>query len=273
MSLLTSVSPALFCSKKVFDVARVLAGLWVFLCHSFYSVHCWFGYFSVLIFFFISGYGMEVTRSRSRALIRLPRFLLVLIFFAIIYRLACGVWFYPTAWYILSYSFVMLVYRFFGSRLSLFSLAFVLSLMFFYFSGFEYSWYVCPVGFLLGVYVYRFHFFFSWSFSLVSFLLGFLVFPTGEILFTVFWGPLVLRLFLSLSAMPFLSSLSSLAPLVFPFFSLHCWFLALFDSTWTLGGSSSFFGCIFAFCLSLVGAFVLWLYVPLFSKKKFWIIQ
>ena len=70
-------------------------------------------FFSVLVFFFISGYGMEVTFARHRALTRLPRFIAVLLFFALLYFLVTGDFVYPTAWYILAYSSVMILYRFF----------------------------------------------------------------------------------------------------------------------------------------------------------------
>lgn len=266
-------SPNFLCSKKVFDVARVLAGIWVFLCHSFYMVHYWFGFFSVVIFFFISGYGMEFTSSRSRALVRLPRFLFVLLFFAVLYRIGAGVWYYPTAWYIIAYSSIMVLYRFLGRSSIVFFFSFFVYMYLFLFAGFEYSWWICPFGFLFGYFTFRSRSFFSWSSSFLMFFMGFLSFYLGQMIFIVLWIPLVLRLFLIFSSLPFLSFLSRFSVLVFPFFSLHCWFLAFFGSTWTLGGSSSVLGCLASFLLSLAGAFLLYRYVPIFTKKKFWIIQ
>ena len=268
-----STNPSVCCSKHVFDVARVLCAIWVFCCHSFYPVHEWFGFFSVLVFFFISGYGMEVTFARHRALTRLPRFIAVLLFFALLYFLVTGDFVYPTAWYILAYSSVMILYRFFGSSLRVFIPLFLFYLLIYRSFGFHANWWLCPFGFLLGVLVNRFRYFFSWSFSFICFSFGCLFFVFGDLFFLLLWSPLVLRVVMTFSSLSFLSSLSLFSPLVFPFFSLHCWFLNFFDATWTLGGSTSPFYAFISFCLSLLGAAVLYVFVPIFSKKKFWIFQ
>lgn len=256
-------------SRKTFDSARCIAAIWVFMCHCFYPVHMYFGFFSVAVFFFISGYGMEVTSARERALTRLPRFLAVFGFFSVIYYVFWNEWFYPTAWYLLTYALVMVIYYFFGKRLAVFVPVFLAFLVLLRVCGFEYNYWLCPFGFLYGVIVYR-HGLLSWFSSVLLFVLAPVTYYFQQPFLIVLAYPLFLRLFVTVAQY---IPLSRFAFIVFPFFSLHCWFLALFDATWTLGGDTSLFGSVCAFCLSLVGAWLLYLYVPIFSKKKFFIFQ
>ena len=105
-----------YCNLVVFDAARVLMAFGVFFCHLFEHFNSMFGYFFVSVFFFISGYGMEITSSRLRALTRLIPYLVVFSFASCLYWLVYGDWFFPGAWFFVSYFSLMVVYRFFGTR-------------------------------------------------------------------------------------------------------------------------------------------------------------
>ena len=131
----------LLLSRTTFDVARIFLALHVFLCHAFFPVHHWYGFLSVSGFFFISGYGISVSCPPSRALLRLPRFLAVMFFFSLIYYFVYGVFFYPTCWFLISYSIAMLLYRFLGFSYPLLSIVYVLYLLFLhYFVQCDYVW-------------------------------------------------------------------------------------------------------------------------------------
>ena len=262
-----------YCSKSVFDVARVLAALWVFLCHSFYPVHYWFGFYSVFIFFFISGYGMEVTSSRMRALSRLPRFIAVYVFFMLFYYVYYGSTFFPTNWFLQAYFVVMLLYRFLGHRPFFFTFFFNLVMLYYIQLDYFLQYYMCSVGFLVGYWVARRKKFLTWFDSFLFLPLFMLSFPSHSIVPSLFLFPLILHVFLYVASLPSISFLSRYAYLTFPFFSLHCWFLGIFDATWTLQRGQSFYGAILAFLCSLSGAWLLWRFVPIFSKKKFLIFQ
>lgn len=264
-------------SRSTFSVARVLAALWVFLCHSFYSVHYYYGFLSVVVFFFISGYGMCLTGSRSRALVRLPRFIAVYFFFSVFYYLGHGSFHYPTSWFILVYSCLMVLFYFFGRSLLSFTLAFLSFVFFLFILDFHFNYLVCPFGFLYGVYVYRCPRI-SFSPYLALFLycifLFVLFFDRPFPFYPVFLIPFFVRLFFGFCSWSILYPLSRFALLVFPFFSLHCWFLTFFDSTWTMGlRGQSVSGAFLSFLLSFVGAFFLYRFVPIFSKKKFFIFK
>ena len=262
-----------YCSKSVFSVARVLAAIWVFFCHSFYSVHYWFGFFSVFIFFFISGYGMEVTSSRLRALYRLPRFVAVYGFFMLFYYLYYGSTFFPTNWFLVAYFTVMLLYRFVGHRPVLFSLLFILLMLYYLELDYFIQYYMCSFGFLVGYWVARTRKFFSWYQSCLLVPLFLLAYVLNSYLPFLFLVPFLVRVFFWVSSLSSLSFLSRFAFLTFPFFSLHCWFLGAFGATWTLERGQSVFGALLGFLCSLCGAWLLWRFVPFFSKKKFWIFQ
>ena len=135
-------------SLSTFSVARVLLAVHVFLCHAFYPVHHWFGFLAVSGFFFISGYGMSFPGRRMSALIRLPRFLAVLAFFSLIYFLLYRVWFYPTCWFLVSYSVAMMLYRFFGFSRILFSSLYLIYLFVLYLLEVDYVWVLSPFAFL-----------------------------------------------------------------------------------------------------------------------------
>lgn len=263
----------LYCSRQTFDVARVWGAIMIFCCHASLFYHNYFGYFPVAIFFFISGYGMEFTGSRLRALLRMPRFIAVFGFYSIIYYLVYNDWYFPTAWFLLMYSLNMLVYRFWGSRSLLYLWFFAVFMYVFCLLDFSYYYWTLPFAFLMGVFVCRYRYFWSWSLALVLACLSAFYFVFWNPLFLVLFFPLFLRLVFWFSSLSIFRPLACFAPLVFPFFSLHCWFLGLFGATWTLGGSYSYFYSLLSFVLSFVGAWLLWRFVPLFSKKKFWIFQ
>lgn len=250
-------------SREVFDSARVLLACHVFLCHAFFQVHWYMGWLAVAGFFFISGYGMSFPGKRESSLYRLPRYLFVLLFFALIYWFKYSVLFYPTAWFLISYAFVMLVYRFLGRFPLLFTFVLSLSFVFLWYIQVDYVWYMSPFAFLFGFWVYRYPHVFRLPFCLS--LLPFAFLSSYFMPFLLFVFPLYFWIVLHIAAR---IPLAFFAPLTFPFFSLHCWILAFFGSTWTLGGSFISFRFTFlAFLLSWVGAYLLWRFVPLFNKS------
>lgn len=266
-----------YCSRTTFDVARVFGAVWVFLCHASFFVHNYFGVFDVAIFFFISGFGMEISSSSSRALVRLVRFIAVFFFFSLLYFVFYSRLFFPTAWYLLAYSSIMVLYRFFSRLTVVYTVSFLLFVFLLRLMDFEYCYWTSTFAFLLGFYCARYRFMFSWSFSLISFSLFFLIFVYHDFIFYVFALPLFVRIFFAFCSLLSFSFLSRFAFLVFPFFSLHCFFLGLFDATWVydydVSRSFSFLPSLSAFLLAVLGAWFLWRYVPVFSKKKFWIFQ
>lgn len=256
-------------SLSTFSVARVILAVHVFLCHAFYPVHHWFGFLSVAGFFFISGYGMSMPGRREKALLRLPRFLAVLGLFSLIYYFMYGVWFYPTSWFLVSYSVAMLLYRFLGFSRYLFIFHYLVYLLFLHFIEVDYVWVMSPFAFLLGMFYYNRPDLFRLKnvFLLFVFSAPFFCF-TYELCFTWFWMPLYCWIVFKVSSIPYLSFLKNFAFLTFPFFSLHCWVLGVFNSTWTLGGSSHYFYAFVSFIGSVCGAYLLWFFIPLFRKKK-----
>ena len=255
-----------YCNKVVFDSARVLMALGVFFCHLFEQFNSLFGYFFVSVFFFFSGYGMEKTFSRLRSLKRLVPYLVTFSFAAVLYYFVYGDWFFPGAWFFVSYFSLMVVYRFFAARYFVFVFAFLLFELFFVYLQFSCSYWISPFGFLMGFCVARTRSFFSWIECFVLFSIGLLIFYTHEILFLLFWVPLFIRLSLYLSS--FFFFLCPFSLISYPFFVFHTFVLGFFGATWTLGGSFSFAGSLFGFLLSLLFAFFLWRFVPFFSKKR-----
>lgn len=256
-------------SLSTFSVARVLLAIHVFLCHAFYPVHHWFGFLSVAGFFFISGYGMSFPGRRMSALIRLPRFLAVLAFFSLIYFLLYRLWFYPTCWFLVSYSVAMMLYRFFGFSRILFSTLYLIYLFALFLLEVDYVWVLSPFAFLLGMFFYYRPYLFTLRicFSLFLVSLPFFLF-SYNLIFAWAWMPLYCWFVFSLSSLRYLSFLGRFAFLTFPFFSLHCWVLGVFDATWTLGGTGHYQYALYSFVGSVLGAYYLWYVIPLFRKKK-----
>lgn len=237
----------------------------VFFCHLFEHFNSLFGYFFVSVFFFLSGYGMTVTNSRLRSLNRLVPYLVTFSFAAALYYFVYGDWFFPGAWFFVSYFSLMVVYRFFATRYFLFVIAFVVFELFFVYLDLPCSYWLSPFGFLLGFCVARTHRFFLWLECLVMFSIGLLIFYTHELFFLLCWIPLFIRLSLLVSS--FFFFVAPLSVLSYPFFVFHSFFLGLFSVTWTLGGSFTVFGSFCGFFLSLLAAFCLWRFVPFFSKR------
>lgn len=256
-------------SLDTFSVARVLLAVHVFLCHAFFPVHHWFGFLSVSGFFFMSGYGMSLSGNRQRALLRLPRYLAVLGLFSLIYYLMYDVWFYPTCWFLVSYSVAMLLYRFLGFSRFLFVPVYLFYLVFLHYIEVDYVWVMSPFAFLLGMFYQNRPELFTFRrvFFMFIFSAPFFCF-TYELCFTWLWMPLYCWLVFKFSSMRFLSFLKKFSFLTFPFFSLHCWVLGSFGATWTLGGTGNYFYALVSFIGSVLGAYYLWYVIPLFRKKR-----
>lgn len=256
-------------SFDTFSVARVILALHVFLCHAFYPVHHWFGFLSVAGFFFMSGYGMSMPGRREKSLLRLPRFLAVLFLFMGMYYLVYHVWFYPTCWFLVSYSVAMMLYRFFGFSRILFSSLYIVYLLFLYFLQVDYVWVMSPFAFLIGMFFYHRPYLFTYRtvYPLFVFSCPFFLY-SYNLIFTWAWIPLYCWLIFSLSSLAVLSFLKKFTFLTFPFFSVHCWVLGVFDATWTLGGSGHYEYAFYSFVGSVLVAYYLWYVIPLFRKKK-----
>lgn len=261
------------CSRQNFSVAKVLSVLLVYLCHLFENFNNSFQFIVVSVFFFVSGFGVEFGKLRMRSLLRLPRYIAAFFFFSFLYYLVYGVWFFPSAWFLLAYFMLMVLYRFFSGNFILFFISYFILGYFYYFLDFSFSYYVTPFGFVYGVFVARYSRLFSWFQSFLFASFGFLVLVTYEPLFFVFFIPLYIRLFLTLCSVSSISYLSCLSYLVYPFFMGHCFVLGFFRVTWTLGGFFDPYLSFYGFLSSLVFAFLLYRFVPFFSKRKFWIFQ
>ena len=261
------------CQRQNFSVAKVLSVLLVYLCHLFENFNNSFQFIVVSVFFFVSGFGVEFGGLRMRSLLRLPRYIAAFFFFSFLYYLVYGVWFFPSAWFLLAYFMLMVLYRFFSGNFILFFISYFILGYFYYFLDFSFSYYVTPFGFVYGVFVARYMRMFRWLHSVLLAFCGFFVFFTYQPLFFIFFIPLYLRLFLTLCTARSISYLSYPVNLVYPFFMCHCFVLGLFRATWTLGGSFDLSLSIYCFFLSLVFSLLLYRFVPFFSKRKFWIFQ
>lgn len=240
--------------------------LGVFFCHLFEHFNSLFGYFFVSVFFFLSGYGMEITSSRLRSLKRLVPYLVTFFIAAGLYYFVYGDWFFPGAWFFVSYFSLMVVYRFFATRYFVFVFAFSAFELFFVFLDLPCSYWISPFGFLMGFCVACTHRFFSWFECLAFFFIGFLIFYTHDLFFLICWVPLFIRLSLLFSS--FFFFVAPLSVISYPFFVFHTFVLGLFGATWTLGGQFTLVGSFSGFLLSLLFAFFLWRFVPFFSKKR-----
>ena len=117
---------------------------------------------------------------------------------------------------------------------------------------FSYYYWTLPLAFVFDGCLCRLRYFWSWSVALVLACLSAFYF--------VFWNPLLVFLvflcfFLCFCVLSFgfisclsFRPLARFAPLVFPFFSLHCWFLGSF---WCYLDSWRFLFTSFSFCLLL----------------------
>lgn len=233
-------------SRSTFGVARVFMALAVFFCHVFEPLNRW-GFLFVGVFFFMSGFGMECSRLRMSALRRSVPYLFFLALFTFFYWLVYRVFPYPSSWFLYVYLLVMVIYRFLPFRLLPAGfLGFALVL---YALGFESSWYASFGAFLVGCVVARCPGVFTFTNSLLflpGFLLVFYRFPLAFWFALPFFAWIVLRL----SSFSWFRPLSFFGRYTFFFYCVHCFFLGLFSSTWTLGGSPSFYGVLGAFLAS-----------------------
>ena len=264
---------SLYCSKKTFDVAKVLSVLLVYFCHLIEPFNNNFQFLIVSLFFFVSGYGLDITCSCSRVLLRLPRYIVAFFLLSFLYYFVYAQWFFPSAWYLLAYFTLMIIYRFFSRFFYNFFVSyFVLSWI--YFScGFEFCYWTTTFAFVYGVFVARYSRLLTWFSSFVLFLCGFLAFYFHQFIFLLLFIPLYVRVLLFISKISLFDFLSGFSFLVYPFFLTHCFVLGLFDATWTLGGSFMIYSSIYCFVFSVCVAYLLFRFVPIFSKKKFWIFQ
>lgn len=250
-------------SVRTFGVARVMMALCVFFCHVFE----WFNYFGFLfvgVFFFMSGYGMEIGNRRKESLERLVPYIFLFAWFSLLYFFFYRVWVYPSGWFLVVYFVVMVMYRFLSNIYAL-AVAFLVFGVFMYFCGFENGWSASYGGFLFGVYFARNRSFYVLPFTMLLVPVSIMFFYRVEISLW-FLIPLFSWLVFLVCSLPFLRFLSSLSRYTFYFYCVHCLILGLFGATWTLGGSPSVMGCIAAFLVS-VGVSV-FLKDSLFSYPK-----
>lgn len=253
-------------SRSTFGVARVFMALCVFFCHVFESFNN-FGFLFVGVFFFMSGYGMEKSDFRLRSLTRVVPYIVYFVFFSFIYYLFYQVFPYPTSWFLVVYFLVMLLYRFFSRNIYLFLLSLILLAYFFDVLEFNFVWYASYGAFLFGVFFAR---------NQSSFLLKYLLylFPLSLLIFAkcvpALWCilPLFVWFVLHLSSLKCFRPIAWLGQYTFFFYCVHCFFLGLFEVTWTLGGSPSLFGVLAAFLCACVVSWLLNDYIFNYSRIK-----
>lgn len=253
-------------SYSTFSVARIFMALAVFFCHVFQSFN-YFGFLFVGVFFFMSGYGMEVKHLCSRSLTRLIPLIFLFAFCSFCYWIRFHVFLYPSSWFFVVYFVLMLFYRF-VSDLRILTILFVLFAFFFYFLQFSWPWEASFGGFLFGVFFARYPSYFTLRncFILVPLILFLQIFPFSVFLW--FLLPLFSFFVFSLSSLSFFRLLIPLAPYTVLFYCFHCFFLGLFKSTWTLGGSPSFSSVLCAFLFTIVACIIFYFFFLLFSKFK-----
>ena len=220
----------------------------VFFCHVFESFNS-FGFLFVGVFFFMSGYGMEVSGSKKRSLIRLIPYILYFAWFSLVYFLFFRVFIYPTSWFLVIYFCIMAIYRFVSNIYALLwsfmGFAALLILM-----DFEWVWMASYGGFMFGVFFARYPSAFNLKTCLcLSLIVLLLPWAGSPALWTVL--PLFSWFVLSLSSKKLFRSISFMGDYTFYFYCVHCFVLGLFGCTWTLGGSPSFWGCFASFCASV----------------------
>ncbi len=236
-------------SVTSFSVARVFMALAVFFCHVFEPFNS-FGFLFVGVFFFMSGYGMEYGRRRLSALTRLIPLLFFFLLFSLVYWFRFSVFIYPTSWFLVVYFVVMLIYRFVSNRYLLF-FSFLFLSLFFYLFEFNWVWYASFGAFYFGFLFARFPRSFTLTRCLSITPLFFPLYLTGYSSFLWFLLPLFSYFVLSVSSLSFFRFLSVFSPYTFFFYCIHCFFLGLFGSTWTLGGSPEFWCVLLSFLLSV----------------------
>ena len=250
-------------SYSTFGVARLFMAIAVFFCHVFKDFNN-FGFLFVGVFFFMSGYGMEYSRRRDGALLRLIPYILFFLVLSVVYWAFFRVFIYPSSWFLVVYFVLMVLYRFIRNIYGLVA-AFCALAVFFGAFGFEFGWCASYGAFLWGV-------LFAMNPCLFTLKNVFLFLPGVLLLYIGCEGALwcVLPLFswvvLSLCSMKVFLPLAFLGRYTFYFYCVHCFFLGLFGVTWTLGGSPEFWGVFLAFVLSVF--FALFFEDYLFNYKK-----
>lgn len=235
-------------SRSTFSVARVFMAICVFFCHVFERFNDW-GFLFVGVFFFVSGYGMEISNKRMFSLVRIVPYLFYFSFFSLVYYLVFQVFIYPSSWFLVIYFCVMVIYRFVSNVYGLLA-AFLLFAIVLMGLGFEWGWMASYGGFLFGVFFARNRSSFTWKVTLCLVPMCVLVFWIGSV---ACWGliPFFSWLVFSVSSMRFLKFFSYAGDYTFFFYCVHCLILGLFGATWTLGGSPSVMGCMGAFFSSV----------------------
>ena len=234
-------------SRSTFGVARTLMALAVFFCHVFEPFND-FGFLFVGVFFFMSGYGMEKNSLRFQALKRVLPFVVFFAFFQLLYWAVFRCNFpYPSGWFLVVYFAVMFLYRFLPHKWLLW--AFLVLGVSFYALDFNWVWSASYGAFLFGI-------FFARDESLFTFLNCLLFLPLVLLFWFGFspalWGvlPLFTWIVLRFSSLFFLRPIAWLGQYTFFFYCVHCFSLGVFSSTWTLGGSPTFYGVLCAFLCS-----------------------
>lgn len=235
-------------SYSTFGVARFFMAIAVFFCHVFKDFNS-FGFLFVGVFFFMSGYGMEISGKRKQALFRIVPYILYFAFFSCLYFFVFQVWIYPSSWFLVVYFVLMVLYRFISSIYGLL-VAFVALGLVFMGCGFEFGWCASYGAFLMGVFFARFPGKFTFVNSLL-FLPGlpFVFFHVEAALWSVL--PLFCWLVLSFSSWRGFRNLAFLGSYTFHFYCVHCFCLGICGATWTLGGEPKFSTVLLAFSLSV----------------------
>ena len=241
-------------SFSTFGVARTLMALAVFFCHVFQPFNN-FGFLFVGVFFFMSGFGLELRSRRLSALTRLIPYLGIFAAFSVLYYAIFRVFPYPSSWFFVVYFSVMVLYRLFSNIYvllgSFIAFAVVLAGL-----GFDWGWSASFGGFLFGVFFARYPHYFTLSNSIFFFLVNFIVLVyVGPVV----WGflPLFTWLVLKFSSLSFMRPVAFLGQYTLLFYCSHCLFLGLLGATWTLGGSPSLHTVAFALFLTCVFSYVM----------------
>ena len=236
-------------SVRTFGVARVMMALCVFFCHVFERFN-YIGFLFVGVFFFMSGYGMEIGNRRKESLERLVPYIFLFAWFSLLYFFFYRVWVYPSGWFLVVYFVVMLMYRFLSNIYAL-AVAFLVFGVFMYICGFENGWSASYGGFLFGVYFARNRSFFVLPFTMLLVPVSIMFFFRVEISLW-FLIPLFSWLVFFLSSLPSFRFLSFMSRYTFYFYCVHCLVLGLFGATWTLGGVPSMITVLLSFVFSCI---------------------
>lgn len=239
-------------SRSTFGVARVFMALAVFFCHVFEPFNN-FGFLFVGVFFFMSGYGMEKNSYRSVALRRVVPYVLYFCWFSVLYWLLFRCDFpYPSGWFLIVYCLVMVMYRFLPRKSLLWAFVCVALLM--YLSGLNWVWCASFGAFEFGVY-YASR---ESSFKFSNCIMYLPVVPFCVFLPVALWGalPLFTWIVLKICSFRIFSSVAWLGQYTFYFYCVHCLFLGIFRSTWTLGGVAHLSGVLCAFVFSCVASWL-----------------